>query len=147
MLRQFVGKALRQLFWHNILNSYAIPAGNKVVLAVALVIHVSGPHVSSDFPVFVISLQFVALIIVIVGKVNWIIGQSELMKNVPIAIGSFLLAHHLRVGLRVLPFLLLAENVFSFFPSVVLPFQILQPFPFYVHLFFRHLFFPQFPVV
>lgn len=59
------------------LDADTVLSSERIVLAVALVIHVMCAHEPSDLCVFIHAFQFLALWIAIVLKGNWIVSESE----------------------------------------------------------------------
>ena len=67
-------KSIAEVGWDHCLDALAVFTVQGVVFAVAIVVHVVGPHVASDFSLFVQSLEFFSLGVAVVFQSDWIVG-------------------------------------------------------------------------
>lgn len=118
----------------------------RIVFAIALMVHIVGSHVSTDLVVFITVLQLLAFRVLVVFQVYGVEWQTESLHSVPVVIGCPFFAQYLLMQTNLISFLLFLHLILDDFPSLALPLQILQPLFLNFSLLFQPLLFPSLSV-
>ena len=114
MLVLLLHESIGEVVWDHCLDPLAVLPVQRVVFAVAVVVHVMGADVASDLGLFVHSFESFSFGVAIVLQGNWIVGES-------VGIGNPLYTHYLVDSTELISFFDFILLIFNLLPSLILP--------------------------